>query len=56
MVIRRGDVTDIAWILRGFCVVGNELPYNLTTGDVLIICHGKSKLSVLASHKPPGHR
>ena len=34
VVMTRGDVTDIAWV---FCVVGNELPYNLSIGDVLII-------------------
>ena len=34
-MIRRDDVTDIAWV----CAVGNELPYNLSTGDILIICH-----------------
>ena len=26
MAIKRGDVTDIAWILRGFFTFGNEVP------------------------------
>ena len=39
MVIRRGEVTDIVWVLWGFVVVGNELPYNLSMQNLLIICH-----------------
>ena len=56
-MIRRGVVTDIAWVLRG----GSELPCNLITEEVLIIlscgfiaiCFGKpqTKLgSLLTRH------
>ena len=34
MVIRRGDVTDIAW---GFALL--EMNCDLSTEDVLMVCH-----------------
>ena len=34
MVIRRGDITDIAWVFARL-----EMNCLITSGDVLIICH-----------------